>query len=131
MDIRYIGKGDKAPEPRKPTPKQEEREEAKAELLKARIRKENALAYKRETEAREKRSELIARPAALHQLCDMFVVIRQKLLGLPTPLARKLEGKTQHERKVIIDAELRGCLAVLSDPEVVLRGPKKRSRRGR
>ena len=45
---KYIGKG----EPSKPTPKQEERDAAKAKLVAARARKEEALAIKRENEAR-------------------------------------------------------------------------------
>ena len=123
---KYIGKG----EPSKPpTPEQEARDAAKAKLIAARARKEEALAIKRENEAREHRGELIARPAALRQASYIFVAIRQKLLGLPTLLARKLAGKTRHEMRMIIDAEIRGCLTELSDPAVVLQGPKKRSRR--
>ena len=129
MEIRYIGKDGKAPKPSKPTPKQEERDAAKAKLIVARARKEEALAIKRENEAREHRGELIARPEALRQASFIFVSIKQKLLGLPTLLARKCAGKTQHEMRMIIDAEIRGCLTELSDPDVVLRGPRKRSRR--
>jgi hypothetical protein len=118
---KYIGKGKS-----QPTPEQEERDAAKAKLIAARARKEEALAIKRENEAREHRGELIARSEALRQASYIFVAIRQKLLGLPTLLARKLAGKTQHEMRMIIDAEVRGCLTELSDPAVVLRGYGRR-----
>jgi hypothetical protein len=121
---RYVGKDAKPS-----TPEQEERDAARAKLVAARARKEEALAIKRENEAREHRGELIARNEALRQASYIFVAVKQKLLGLPTSLARKLEGKSQHERRMIIDAEVRSCLTELSDPSVVLRGYARRRRK--
>ena len=57
---------------------------------------------------------------------DVCIVIRSRLLLLPTQLARKCVGKSQHEMRMIIDGAIREALSELASFEtyVSARGSK-------
>ena len=116
---KYVRAGEEVPAPSK---EQKRREESNARFAAARARKEEALANLREAEAKKRDGELIEKATAIHQASFLFVAVRQKLLALPAPLPRRLEGKNPHERKMIIDEAIRGCLTELAElPNVITR----------
>jgi hypothetical protein len=117
---KYVRAGEKVPAP---TKKQQERDESNAKFAEARARKETALANLREFESKKRDGELIEKAKAVHQASFLFVACRQRLLALPAPLARKIEGKTQHEARMIIDSAIREALTELAElPNVITRG---------
>ena len=56
-------------------------------------------------------------------------MIRSRLLLLPTQLARKRVGKSQHEMRMIIDAAIREMLTALSDSSCMSPASAARSAR--
>ena len=109
---RYLRKGEPLPQP---TKEQLEREESNARFAAARARKEEALATLREAESKRRQGELIEKATAIRQASFLFVAFRQRMLLLPTQLARKCVGKGEHEIRMIIDGQIRACLTELSE----------------
>ena len=112
---RYLGKDGKIPEP---TAGQKEREASNARLDAAKAREREAIAALREAELARKRGELVETAVVTREAQDVCIVIRSRLLLLPTQLARKCVGKSQHEMRLIIDAAIREALTALSEFEV-------------
>ena len=114
---KYVRAGEKIPEPAK---EQRDRDESDAKFSAARARKEGALADLREAESKKRQGELIERRTAIHQATFLLITFRQRLLSFATTLPRKLVNKTEHEMKMIIDAQVREVLNELSEfPERV------------
>jgi hypothetical protein len=114
---KYVRAGEKILEPAK---EQRDRDESDAKFSAARARKEEALADLREAEWKRRSGELIERRTAIHQATFLLITFRQRLLSFATTLPRKLVGKTEHEMRMIIDAQVRECLTELSElPERV------------
>ena len=88
---RYLGKDGKLP---KPTAEQKEREVSDARLQAAKAREREAIAALREAELARKRGELVETAAVTREAQDVCIVIRSRLLLLPTLLARKCVGKS-------------------------------------
>ena len=109
---RYLGKNGKIPEP---SAEQKEREASDARLQAAKAREREAIAALREAELARKRGELVETSVVTREAQDVCIVIRSRLLLLPTQLARKCFGKSQHEMRLIIDAGIREALTALSD----------------
>ena len=109
---KYVRAGEKVP---KPTKEQRDRDESDAKFSAARARKEEALADLREAESKRRAGELIERRMAIHQATFLFVTFRQRLLSFATTLPRKLVNKSEHEMRMIIDAQVRECLTELSE----------------
>jgi hypothetical protein len=109
---RYVRRGEPIPEP---TKAQREREESDARFAEARARKETALATLREAELLRKRGELIARKSVIQQFTYVTIALRQRLLAMPAQLCRKLEGKSAHEIKLIVDGAVRLALEELAN----------------
>ena len=109
---RYLGKNGKPPEP---TAEQKEREASDARLSAAKAREREAIAALREAELARKRGELVETSVVTREAQDVCIVIRSRLLLLPTQLARKCVGKSQHEIRTIIDSGIREALTALSD----------------
>ena len=93
---RYLGKDGKTPEP---TAEQKERQGSDARLSAAKAREREAIAALREAELARKRGELVETAVVTREAQDVCIVIRSRLLLLPTQLARKCVGKSQHEMK--------------------------------
>jgi hypothetical protein len=120
---RYLGKDGKIP---KPTAEQKERQGSQARLDAAKAREREAIAALREAELARKRGELVETAVVAREAQDVCIIIRSRLLLLPTQLARKCVGKSQHEIRMILDAAIRETLTALSDFELYV-GRKKRS----
>ena len=114
-EIRYIGKNGAPPKPPEPTAEQKEREASDARLQAAKAREREAIAALREAELARKRGELVETAVVTREAQDVCIVIRSRLLLLPTHLARKCFGKSQHEMRLIIDTAIREALTALSD----------------
>ena len=63
-------------------------------------------------------AKLVETAVVTREAQDVCIVIRSRLLLLPTQLARKCEGKSQHEIRTILDAGIREALTALSDFEL-------------
>ncbi len=112
--------GRKTPEP---TKEQIEREESNAKFAAARARKETALAELREAESKRRAGELIEKSVAVRQASYLFVTIRQRLLAMPSVLARKINTPDRHATRMLIDSEIRAALTELAElPNVITRG---------
>jgi phage terminase Nu1 subunit (DNA packaging protein) len=109
---RYLGKNGKIPEP---TAEQKKREASDARLSAAKAREREAIAALREAELARKRGELVETAIVTREAQDVCIVIRSRLLLLPTQLARKCVGKSQHETRMIIDSGIREALTELSN----------------
>jgi hypothetical protein len=73
-----------------------------------------------------KRGELVETAAVAREAQDVNIVIRSRLLLLPTQLARKCVGKSEHEMRMIIDAGIREALTALSDFKMYIASIRKR-----
>jgi hypothetical protein len=123
---RYIGKNGAPP---KPTPGQREREASDARLQAAKAREREAIAALREAELARKRGELVETAAVTREAQDVVIVIRSRLLLLPTQLARKCVGQSQHEMRMIIDAGIREALTALSDFQLYVTSIRRKRRK--
>ena len=59
---------------------------------------------------------------------DVNIIIRSRLLLLPTQLARQCVGKSQHEMRMIIDAGIREALTALSDFQLYVTSIRRKKR---
>ena len=112
---RYIGKGQSVPKPAKESKEKVEARRWDAEFRKQRAEHERLKRTEREANLARMRGELISRDEAQRQAAFLLVAIKQRLLGLPTQLARKLDVPDRHVAKLIIDERIRECLVELSE----------------
>ena len=122
---RYLGKDGKIPEP---TAEQKERQGSDVRLSAAKAREREAIAALREAELARKRGELVETAVVTREAQDVCIIIRSRLLLLPTQLARKCVGKSQHEMRMIIDAAIRETLTALSDFELYVTSIRRKKR---
>ena len=122
---RYLGNDGKIP---KLTAEQKERQGSDARLQAAKAREREAIAALREAELARKRGELVETAVVAREAQDVSIIIRSRLLLLPTQLARKCVGKSQHEMRMIIDAAIRETLTALSDFELYVTSIRRKKR---
>ena len=69
----------------------------------------------RDMELARRRKDLVEAAVVTREAQDITIIIRSRMLLLPTQLARKCVGKSQHEIRTIIDAGIREALTELSN----------------
>jgi hypothetical protein len=105
---RYIGKNNGAR-------RTLEREVSDTRLQEAKAREREAIAALREAEVALRRGKLVETAIVTREAQDITIIIRSRMLLLPTLLARKCVGKSQHEMRMIIDSGIREALTELSN----------------
>jgi hypothetical protein len=123
--------GVKKSKPRFPKTTPNGRPTSKAEIsrlskdyLEVRNQQMRAKAFMAETQAAERRGELIAKDLVMHQAAYLLVAMRQKILQLPQAYARRLTGlkDVREVKKVLEDAgrsilnEIANLPFAISDP---------------
>jgi phage terminase Nu1 subunit (DNA packaging protein) len=80
----------------------------------ARARKENALAFLRELQLRQRQGELIEVSAVKRATFAVSRMVRDNLENIPARISGPCVGKDQHEIFVLMSAEIRQCLEGLT-----------------
>jgi hypothetical protein len=111
----YVGRDGKTP---KPTAKQKEQQDARADLVRAQTRERVAKATLAELEARKRTRELLEVSDVTWRANDMMTRLRQGFLALPSIIMRRMppgmSRDDRHKVRMIIDEEVRNALNELS-----------------
>lgn len=94
----------------------EELPEINRDYLEARTTKLRAQAFMAETEAAQKREELIEKSLVARQAAFIFVSLRQSVLAFPSRYARQMVGiPSEHDAKAILTKAAHEFLTELAD----------------